>query len=241
MDLVSFASKIPVFPVERWFDLQPVVEARRIAKRRISWVTLYSKAYGLACSEVPEMRQFYSSIPWSRCFQSRYSVVSVAVNREYRGHEQLFFGRLRWPEERSLVQLQSDLDQFVQGDVGQVFRQQLRYARMPWALRRLFWWWRAHVGLSKRAQRMGTGCMSVLASDGVLNRRFPCPATSGISYGPLDEQNRMWVTMQCDHRLIDGVQAAQALNRIHDHLLGAVLSELQQLSEPSVSTNTKAA
>lgn len=229
LDLVRLAQKVPSFPVERWFEMGEVAEAREAVPRRISWVTLFAKAYALACRDTPELRRAYISFPWPRYFQSRYCVISVAVNRQLGDQERLFFGRLRWPEDKSLPEIQQELDGYVHGDVRKMFRHQLRCSRVPRLLRRLGWWWRTNFVPSQRARRIGTGGMSVLASQGVRNGLHPCMLTSSISYDALQD-GRMWVTLQCDHRIVDGAVAARAINAMHDYMRTDILAELQSLS-----------
>jgi pyruvate/2-oxoglutarate dehydrogenase complex dihydrolipoamide acyltransferase (E2) component len=235
MDVVRLARQIPAFPVERWFDVAEVAEARSAASTRISWVALFAKAYALACKDVPQLRRFYISFPWPRFFQSRYCVISVAINRTYQGSDRLFFGRLRWPEDKSLVEIQRELDGYVKGEVDEMFRQQLLSSRVPRWIRSFGWWWRTNVRPSQRARRLGTGSISVLAGQGVFNRQHPCLLTSSLSYGPLQEDGRLWVTLQCDHRLVDGFQAAQAINLMSDYLGGQILSELRELRNSSAA------
>ena len=107
LDVIRLARKVPSFPVERWFELAEVDRARQAARQRISWITLFARAYGLAGCEVAELRQAYLGWPVPRVYQSPYSVISVAVNRQTEQGARLLFGRLRFPEQRSLVEIQS--------------------------------------------------------------------------------------------------------------------------------------
>ncbi len=50
-----------------------------------------------------------------------------------------------------------------------------------------------------------------------------------MAYGPIQPDGRMWITLQCDHRVIDGVAAAEALNQFEAVLRGELLSELELL------------
>lgn len=229
LDILHAAKSVPSFPVERWFDVQVLAETRKQSKVRISWVALFSKAYALAALDHPELRRFVLTFPLLRWYQSRYSVISVAVSRSTDDGEQLFFGRLRWPEDRSLRDIQFDLDEYSEKPPEEMFRQQLTSSLVPKLFRRVGWWWRTHVQPSQRARRLGTASLSVLASQGCYNRLHPCPLTSSLSYGPMEESGRMWVTLQCDHRLIDGRVAAEAINRIEYYLNGEVLEELVSL------------
>lgn len=230
LDVVRIAQSVPSFPVERMFEVQELADVREDSQTRISWVALFTKAYGLASRQVPELRRLYVGFPWPRFHQSPYSVVSIAVNRQQAETDRLFFGRIYWPEDKSLFEIQAELDRFKQGDVNQVFRQQVLSSRVPSPLRRIGWWCRQNFSLKKRARRTGTGGLSTLASAGVLNRLHPCMLTSSLSYGPMDDTGRMWVTLQCDHRLIDGIAAARAINAMHDILCGVVCDELRALA-----------
>jgi hypothetical protein len=229
LDIIDQARKIPSFPVERAFDMQSLAEARENAAIRISWAALFTRAYGLASREVPELRQFYFSFPWPRCYQASQCTIAISVNRVVDGQNRLFFGRLRSPDRKSLWRLQAELDRLKSGSIDRVFRDQLAADRFPRWFRRGVWWLRSNFQLAKRANRTGTGSISVLAGQGVLNRQHPCMLTSSLSYGPMDEQGQMWVTLQCDHRLIDGYLAAQALNCIDEKLQTNVLTELRSL------------
>jgi hypothetical protein len=156
-------------------------------------------------------------------------VISVSINRLHDGCDRLFWGRFHQPENLPLVDLQRQLDQYCHGDVRQMFKRQLLASRMPLLLRRLGWWWRLNFEPAKRARRLGTASMSVLAGQGVYNRLHPCMLTSTLSYGPLQADGRMWVTLQCDHRTLDGMAAAEGLNLLEKMLNGEVLAELESL------------
>jgi hypothetical protein len=229
LDVAHLAQKVPSFPVERWFDMQEVADARAQASPRISWVTLFVKAYGLVGRQIPQLRTHYLKYPIPHFYQSPGSVISVSINRFYEGQDRLFWGRFYHPENLRLVDLQNELDLYCQGDVTEVFKRQMIAARLPTLLRRLGWWWRLNCRPRERARRVGTGSISVLAGQGVYNRLHPCILTSTLAYGPMQSDGRMWVTLQCDHRVIDGVAAAEALNMFEGVLKGELLSELSLL------------
>lgn len=229
LDVACLAQKVPTFPVERWFDLGAVARARSQASPRISWVTLFIKAYGLVSRQLPQLRTHYLKYPIPHFYQSSGSVISVSINRSCEGRDRLFWGRFHQPENLRLVDLQHQLDEYCQGDVEQVFKRQMIAARLPTALRRAGWWWRLNFQPRQRARRLGTGSISVLAGQGVYNRLHPCILTSTIAYGPMQADGRMWVTLQCDHRVIDGVAAAEALNLFETVLQNNLFAELQLL------------
>ncbi|GIW97811.1 MAG: hypothetical protein KatS3mg111_1144 [Pirellulaceae bacterium] len=229
LDLLWLARHQPMFPVERWVNVAELVAARRQAPTPIAWSVIFLRAYGLVCRRIPELRQSFGGW-WRPCaYETDSVVISMAVARSWRGRERLFFARFLDVDRKSLEALQYDLDRYREGEIEKVFRQQIQFARLPWWWRRPLLWWRHRVAMSRRAYRFGTAGMSVLGREGVLNRQHPSPLTTSLNYGPIATDGSVWVTLQCDHRLIDGRLAATALNSIADCLHGEVLSELRTL------------
>jgi len=210
-------------------DVVSIDSARSQLKRRISWTAIFCRAYGLASREHNQLRLMYLAWPLPRVYQSPQCVISIAVNRQLENGERLFFGRISAPDSRSLGDIQCDLDRFQQDEPSRVFRSQWRAAKLPTLVRRLAWWWRMDVDHRNRARRVGTGSISALAGQGVTNRLHPCMMTSSLSFGPIDASGACLVTLQCDHRVIDGAAAARALNGICQALSGQVLRELQEM------------
>jgi len=85
------------------------------------------------------------------------------------------------------------------------------------------------VDYRNRARRVGTASISALAGQGVTNRLHPNILTSSLSFGPIEPDGRCLLTLQCDHRILDGSAAARALNAIGQNLVTHVLVELQSL------------
>lgn len=241
LDVIHRANKVPSFPVERRVDVASIDDARRSTNVRISWTAVFCRAYGLASREHAPLRQMWMTWPWPRIYQSQQCVIAIAVNRQMQSGERLFFGRVSAPDSRSLSDIQRDLDRFQNDPPSRVFQSQWRGARLPTALRRLAWWWRMDVDHKNRARRMGTGSISSLAGQGVTNRLHPCMMTSSLSFGPMEDDGRCLLTLQCDHRVIDGAAAARALNGICQAATSQVLSELRAISTGSGAQKTIAA
>lgn len=229
LDIARLARNVPSFPVERWFELAEVAEARSHTSIRISWVTLFLKAFGIASQKSPLLRTHYSSFPFPYFYETPSCTISLSINRQHGGGDHLFWGRFPQPESKSLVELQNQLDRYCNDPVEQIFKRQLFSSRFPTLLRRLAWWWRLDCQPRHRGRRLGTGSISVLAGQGVYNRQHPSILTSSLSYGPMEPDGRVWVTLQCDHRVMDGVAAAEAINRINLSMNSEILSELRTL------------
>lgn len=230
LDTLHFSRQVPVFPVEATFDLAEVSELRTRSSRRISWATIFLKAYALVARDQPALRQAYVRWPWPHLVESSQSVGMIAIQREYQGEGRLCWGRFLGPESESLVGLQRRLDRYATEPVEQAFRRQVQLSRFPTSLRRMLLGWTLNVAGHIRATRVGTFSLSTLAGLGALNRGHPTFLTTSLTYGPLDEQGRSVVTLLCDHRVLDGVAAAQALNQLHQTIRTQIAAELRTTS-----------
>jgi hypothetical protein len=230
LDLLRLSRQVPLFPVERRIDVGCLAAARKRLAERISWAAIFVKAYALVAREMPALRRSYVAWPWPHLYEHSASVASVAVNRQDAGGDRLFWGRIVCPEKCSLVELQRQLDRYQRAPIAEVFRRQLRLSRFPALLRRLAWWIAMHVHLSRRAKRLGTFGMSSLAGMQAWNRSHPHFLTSSLSYGPLEDDGSLLVTIVCDHRVLDGITAARALECLGEALQGPLMEELAPLA-----------
>lgn len=225
-DIAHLARDIPVFPVERTLRLAGLDQARQAAVPRISWAMLFLKAYALVARRRPVLRRAWVSWPWPHLVEWPSSVGMLAMHREWAGQPIVCWARFCHPEERSLVELQGHLQWYRTQPVEVAFRRQVRFARFPLPLRRLIWWWNLQVAAAPRARRLGTFSISSLAAQGACNRGHPSILTTSLAYGPLDDAGRMVVTLLCDHRVLDGMLAAQVLAELEEVLCGAIRREL---------------
>jgi hypothetical protein len=230
LDGLYFARRVPLFPAEKSIDLAEVAYLRSTRKRRVSWAVLFVKAYAIAAQRHPALRQTYVRWPWPHFVEFSESTAMVVVNREFRGENRICWGKLEHPERRTLLYLQWQLNDYQTRPVEEVFRNHVRLSRMPTALRRAVYWWNFNFSGKKRAKRLGTFSMSTLAGQGVLNRGHQTFLTSSLTYGPVDEQGRAVVTLLCDHRVVDGIVAAQALADMEAAFKGTIADELRALA-----------
>lgn len=230
LDGLYFAQRVPLFPAEKTIDLSEVARLRSTTKRRVSWAVLFVKAYAIAAQRHPALRQMYVRWPWPHFIEFPESIAMVVVNRQFRGENRICWGKLDHPERRTLLSLQWQLNEFQTKPVEQIFRSHVRLSHMPAPLRRLVYWWNFNFSGNKRAKRLGTFSMSTLAGQGVLNRGHQTFLTSSLTYGPVDEQGRAVVTLLCDHRVVDGIVAAQALADLETALRGPITEEVRALA-----------
>jgi hypothetical protein len=130
-----------------------------------------------------------------------------------------------------LLEIQAALDAYQRRPVEEAFRTQVQLSRLPTLLRRAIWWANLNLFPARRAKRLGTFGLSVLAGQGAYNRLHPSFLTTSLSYGPLDERGRMLVTLLYDHRVFDGALAAEALERLETTLCGEIAAELRRAAK----------
>lgn len=230
VDSVHFARNVPLFPVERSFDLRGLAELRSQSPTRISWTVLFLKAHALVGRNQPELRRAFLPMPWAHLYEHHESVATVAIARQFHGEDRLCWGRFIAPELESLTNLQKQLDSYQTEPVESIFRRQVRLSKFPAMLRRMGWRLSLYGSGAKRAKRLGTFSLSSVAGQGAINRFHPTFLTTSLSYGPLDDEGRMLVTLICDHRVLDGAPAARALAVLEATLNGALADELALLA-----------
>jgi hypothetical protein len=230
LDICAAARSVPSFPVEKTLKLGQVVAARQAASLRISWITLFLRAYGLAGIDIPELRQVYSKYPWPRLYEHPHAVASIAIHRDDpQGGKRLIWARINAPEEKSLLEIQKALDHAIHGPLVDVFKDGVRMERVPTPLRRLTWWIGMNWHGRQKAKKLGTCSISTLAHEDTLNRGHPLVVTTSIAYSRCDELGNCLATLLCDHRVLDGMLAAQVLHGIEHHLTHQVVDELKSL------------
>lgn len=231
-DVARLAQEVPLFPVERTMRLADVATARAAAAVRIGWAALFLKAYAVVAAETPILRSWLVRGILPRLATAPSSVATLAINRVEDDGDHLFFARLSHPESRSLVDIQQFVTTCSTGPVAEVFGRQLQFERLPGILRRTILRWNINSFSPRRATRIGTFSLSTLAGFGAINRFHPTICTTSLSYGPLDHDGRCLVTLIADHRVLDGVAAARALERLEAVLGTQITAELGGLSLP---------
>ena len=238
-DLLWFHGSVPLCAHDRRMELGPTALARAETQRRISWPALFLKALGLVSEEFPELRQTWFRWPWAHLYQHPCSVAVITVQRELSGERWLFWGRVAAPEQQELAAIQDQLDRYQQGEVRAVFGKALQLASLPFFLRRLVWWWNVNVDARGRARRLGTCFLSTLSGRGVEIQLPPSIHTACLTYGPLDESGHSRVTLAYDHRVMDGMRAAEVLVRLEEILRGVLVDELRAMAAGSPATDQK--
>ena len=123
------------------------------------------------------------------------------------------------------------LDVYLTGEIAKTFRRQNELSWLPLPLRRFVWWMNLNTLGPKRSRRIGTFSISTLAGQGAWNRFHPSIHATSLTYGPLNDRGEAVVTLICDHRVLDGMLAAQVITRLEAALCGPIARELASLAE----------
>ncbi len=226
VDIMHLSRGMPYFVVDRRLNLATVIAARASLADPPSWPAMFLKAYSIVAAQRPELRRSFQSIPWNQLYEADVSVASIAVSREYEGEPAVFFGLLHAPDRQSLAQLTAHLSDFKTKPVENIrpFARLIRYTRYPRPIRRLIWWIGLNLTGRHRAKTIGTFGLTTLSSKrtGLLGVQSPCATT--LTYGPIADDGTMEVRLSADHRVLDGLTAALALEDL-ERALNAIFPD----------------
>jgi hypothetical protein len=230
-DLMHFSRQVPLVSIERRLDLADLVAARQALPGRPSWFAVFLKAFGAVARRRPAFRRSYMPLPWPRLHEHSCNVASLPIERRLGDEDVVLFLRIREPESLPLAQLQRILYEGKHRPVAEVgsFRSALRLSRLALPLRRLAWRLGLHAVPSWRARYFGTFGLTGISGLGSASLHFLTPLTSTLSYGVLGDDGSVVVRLAYDHRVLDGVEPARALEDLEQTLNGPILEELHAL------------
>lgn len=232
-DLLHIAKNIPTVPVQRSINVAKLMAAREQTTSRISWPTIFAKAYAIVCSQMPELRRAYLEYPRPRLYEHPHSIASIAIERMYEEEASVFFAYIPEPECMTLVELENAVAMYRTKPVEELFAFTFWfYRRFPRFCRRFLWWYMLNVRGSRKAQFIGTFGLSVYSSLGAESLHPLTPLTTTMNYGIIDQAGQVSVRLIYDHRVMDGATIARALHRLEEVLNREILSELHALTKP---------
>jgi hypothetical protein len=229
---------MPMAPLERTIDVLDVGRLRRRGRPKISWPVIMMRAYGLVARDNPVLRRIYVPLPKQHYYEHPESVCLLTISRQINGHECLLFARFTQPENRSLVQLQQKFDDYRRLPLEQIkqLRHQMRFARMPWFVRKAGWSLMTGWMPRARAKLMGTFGMSLSGLRDTHGSFHLGPCTSILGYDQICSNGSARLTLTFDHRVLDGKPAADVLESLRRVLHTQIRAELQGLVVPPQSS-----
>lgn len=227
-DICRISQAVPLVTAERTMNLAPLVEARRACPARPAWSVILAKAYALVARDLRELRRSYIAFPWPHLYEHPESVGTITVEREHNGENVVLFAQMRRPEQRSLLEMDSDLRRHQDAPVQSLgaFKRALWLAAFPRPLRSLCWWLSLHASGKWREKYYGNFALSSPAAHGAGMARLLVMLTAGLHYTLFDADDRLTVYLTFDHRVYDGATAARALRAMEDVLTGELVQEL---------------
>lgn len=234
-DILRYDRYVPTCAHDRIFSVESVAAARKAANamdggKRISWPAVWMKAYAINAQSFSRLSQTWMSWPTPHLYQHHETVGTLVVHRRFENDDWLFWGQINNLENRSLVEIQSEINHFQTEPVEKIFRRQLWIARKPAMFRRFCWWLTFQVSGKKKCKRLGTFFLSTISGKGAEIQNPPSMLTSGFTYGPVDASGRSRVTITYDHRLMDGHHVADILIGLEDTLNANLVDELRAYS-----------
>ncbi len=232
-ELLVHAKRVPSNPIERDCQISEIAELREQLRVAPSWQAIFIKAFGIVNQRFPELRRAWIPFPYARIYEHPHCEVAVLVEREWQGEKIVLAAKIQQPENMSIDLIHSHLHRFQYEDIWLIspFRQLLRLAKMPWALRRFLFWSTLYVSGSKRAKRFGTSMISSLGRFGVDQVHPITPLTTYFSFGKIGSDGSLRCHLVYDHRVLDGGTAARILFCLDEILQKEIRAELLALKE----------
>jgi hypothetical protein len=215
--------------------------ARQTAAPRPSWCAIFTRAYALVAAQHAQLRRAYQAFPTPHLHEHQESVAAIAVERQYKGEDAVFFANLRFPDQRSLLEIEAKLRRSKEDPVESIasFRRGLLVSRLPRPLRRMIWWAGLNVFRKERARCFGTFGVTETGSFGANLLNVQSPLTTTLHYGVIDADGCVDVRLAFDHRVLDGGTAARAMAELEAVLLGQIVQELADLQADDKSDAMK--
>jgi hypothetical protein len=214
-DLLADARRVPTAAVQRQLHLAPVAAARRAVGPRLSWCTVFTRAYAVVAAARPELRRAYRDWPWPHLYEHPENVAAVAVERRLETEPIVFFGRLRQPQHQGLRELEEVLRRLKEEPVKAV-------GMVQRALRRL-----GLLSGRRRARVLGTFGVTGVSNLGSSLLNLLAPLTTTLTYGRVGADGAVDVRLTFDYRVLDGATAARVLDDLERVLNVDILAEMR--------------
>jgi hypothetical protein len=168
------------------------------------------------------------SFPWARLYEHPHNIVTLNVDRETPAERVVLYCLIRGPENRTLAEVDAIVRHHKEAPLEQLrsYKRAVLTSRIPWPLRRLFWWASLNVFGRRRCHNFGTFGLTSVAAEGAGVLHIIPLLTSTLHYGLFDERDRLDVRLSWDHRIADGVTMSRVLVGLERMLNGELVAEL---------------
>jgi pyruvate/2-oxoglutarate dehydrogenase complex dihydrolipoamide acyltransferase (E2) component len=218
--------KVPLVIVDRECDLSAVIAARAACEVRPQWTVIFAKAFAIAATAEPRLRQSWISFPWAYLYEHAEPVAAVTLEREVHGEPIVFIHLLRQLATRPLAELDAELREMKHAENPPGLRRSRRIARFPLLIRRFLYWIGLHTSGRIRERQAGTFAVTSVASAGAGAIFAKSPLTATLHYSLFRDNGHIDLRLTFDHRVFDGAVAARALVQVEQILKTTILEEL---------------
>jgi hypothetical protein len=207
-----------------------VAAARRLAHPTAGWGAIWVKAIALASRRRPELRSAYMPYPWPHLYRHPHAVATLVVEREWHGQSAVFFDQVVHPEDLSLAEIDIILKGLRKRPVESVggYRRLIRYARLPWIIRRPLWTFALKWSGRLRSRYFGTFSVHSFPVRGAQVMQSTTPISFSLIYGLPDADGNVLVQMMMDHRIVDGLAAHRIVRAIETAMREDIVAELRR-------------
>ncbi len=229
-DYMYFSKKTPFVCIEKEMELSQLVDIRNRSPVKISWFVIFIKAFSLVAEQYSPLRRAYLSFPFSHFYEYATTSCMLALERFINDEPIILTAKLVSPEKKTLFMLDSKVKELKNKPINDVsfFRHILTLNQLPFLMRRVVWylalnfpWLRFHYFgtlLVTGVARWGVSATQILSTSGVV-----------LSYDTINPSGKVLVRLLWDHRLFDGILAAEVMNQLELALTGKILDELRTL------------
>lgn len=235
VDYLYFTHRVPSQPLARQCNLKQLSILRKQIPQRIGWAAIMLKAAALLAEREPVLRCCYLKWPWPHLYLHSRQIAYLATSRSVEDQDWLFFQRVEHPERCGLLELQESIDGFqkLPAEKNRLFRMRRNFSRLPWFLRRMTWWCALSLSARLRINLTGTLGITSVSQLGATSLHPPTLGNLVVTYGPVADDGSVQITFVYDHRILDGVTVARALQEFETILNGEIAEELRELAPQS--------
>jgi pyruvate/2-oxoglutarate dehydrogenase complex dihydrolipoamide acyltransferase (E2) component len=205
--------------------------------RKITVTAILLKAIGIAQRSHPDSRT--AALPFGKRAILHDIVAGFTVERFVGSQPAVFFGAIKAPDTKPLEQISAELKSYGEQDMNDVpqLSTQHWFNYMPWIFRQIVLWFGQSFP-SFRLRHMGaTFGFSSLGKFGMKAIVPPCASTSTFGVGEVEFRPvvrdgkvvirpMLTITLNFDHRIIDGGPAARFLQEVRHLMEGGLESHI---------------
>ncbi|HEY9677866.1 MAG TPA: 2-oxo acid dehydrogenase subunit E2 [Drouetiella sp.] len=205
------------------------------------------KAIAIAQRSHPESRTCV--YPFGKLVTLNNIVAGFTVERFIGNQPAVFFGAIEAPDTKSVEEIAQELQAYGSAEMKDVkhLDTQDRFNNMPWLFRRLILWLGMTFPSVRLRHQNATFGLSSLGKFGIKSVVPPCVSTSTIGIGSVEDRAvvrngeivirpMMTISLNFDHRAIDGAPAARFLQDIIKLMEGGLENYIQ--GNESLSNNS---